>query len=96
LTSPRLVPLLPQAGEGRCQLIFHRQTKMYKLQGRDKPRPYIGLHARGSPSAMKPLWRVAPQPGGPDDKDLVSGQEGETPRQFHQFKHFIDVDIDAA
>jgi len=33
LTHRFAVPPLPQAGEGCCQLIFHLQTKMYKLQG---------------------------------------------------------------
>ena len=33
LTHRFAVPPLPQAGEGCCQLIFRRQTKMYKLQG---------------------------------------------------------------
>ena len=32
LTHRFAVPPLPQAGEGCCQLIFHLQTKMYKLQ----------------------------------------------------------------
>ena len=33
LTHPACgIPPLPQAGEGCCQLMFGRQTKMYKLQ----------------------------------------------------------------
>ena len=32
LTLRFAVPPLPQAGEGCCQLIFHVQTKMHKLQ----------------------------------------------------------------
>jgi hypothetical protein len=32
LTHRFAVPPFPQAGEGCCQLIFHLQTKMYKLQ----------------------------------------------------------------
>jgi len=46
LTLRFAVPPLPQAGEGCCQLIFHLQTKMYKLQGRGKPRPYRRLGIR--------------------------------------------------
>ena len=33
LTHRFAVPPLPQAGEGCCELIFHLQTKMFKLQG---------------------------------------------------------------
>jgi hypothetical protein len=34
LTHPACgIPLLPQASEGYCQLVFRRQGKMYKLQG---------------------------------------------------------------
>src|SRR6516225_1234838 len=53
LTHPACgIPPLPQAGEGCCQLIFRRQTKMYKLQGSpaaSKPSPG-GRRLRGHPA----------------------------------------------
>ena len=47
LTHRFAVPPPPQAGEGCCQLIFHLQTKIYKLQGRG-----FSPAAKNAPSAL--------------------------------------------